>query len=485
MKFAKKLAIALWLGILAIYMINGFDRYRREADLFETDMERDHSVMGRGLGAAVSEIWEAQGQGAALELVDRANQRESEILIRWVRVGAPPEDPVAPRGPAALLVVVAEGQTVNWVDGEGEARLYSYVPLRVNGAWNGAIELSESLAAEQTYLRASMARVAVTSAALAVMSGVIAMALGAWFVGRPIRLLAEKARRVGAGDFAGDLVLQQNDELGELAMEMNAMSRELAAARELLELETTARINALEQLRHAERVTTVGKLASGVAHELGTPLNVISHRAKLVATGRAEGESARENGRIVFEQCERIARIVRQLLDYTRTGVPAMREQEVAPLVDRSLAFLDPLLRTQNVIVVRERTDATARAAVDGPRLEQVITNLAMNAIQAMPNGGTLMVRVERVPPKTPPEDGEPERGWVCIRLADTGTGIARETLPLIFDPFFTTKDVGEGTGLGLSVAWGIAREHGGFILVQSVLGHGSAFTVHVPAVGP
>jgi signal transduction histidine kinase len=481
MKFARKLVLTLWLGILAVYLVNGFDRFRREANLFETDMQRDHSVMGRGLGGAVAEVWEQQGQATAFDLVERANQRENDILIRWVRIGAPAADPSAPHAPAAQLAGVESGTPATWVDRSGEGRLYTYVPLRVNGIWNGALELSESLAAEKAYLRASAARVLATTAALAGMTGVVAMALGAWFVGRPIRLLAEKARRVGTGDFAGELALAQNDELGELALEMNAMSRELAAARDLVGVETAARIAAIEQLRHAERVATVGKLASGVAHELGTPLNVISHRARLVASGRAEGDAARENARIVWEQSERITRIVRQLLDYARRGTPDMRAQDLAPRVEHALALLEPMLRTQQVVVVRERFEPDARAAVDGPQIEQVVTNLAINALQAMGEGGTLSVRVEHVVPE--PRRGNPGRGWVCVRIADTGTGIAPEHLPLVFDPFFTTKGVGEGTGLGLSVAWGIVQEHGGFIAVHSVLGSGSAFTVHLPAV--
>jgi signal transduction histidine kinase len=474
MKFAQKLAIALWVGITTIYLVNGYDRFHREAALFETDMQRDHSVMGRGLGAAVAEVWQSQGQAAALALVRGANQRESEITIRWVPIAQEAPGPL-PVAPAALLASVANGATVTWVDREGTRMLYTYVPLRVHDRWIGAIELSESLAAERDYLQASMLRVFLMTAALTLMSGAIAVGLGAWFVGRPIRLLAEKARRVGSGDFGGELVLPQRDELGQLALEMNAMSRLLAESRARLEEETAARISAIEQLRHAERVATVGTLASGVAHELGTPLNVIAHRAKLVASGRAEGDAARENARIVVEQSDRITRIVRQLLDYARRSRPDMRVQPVVPLLDHALALLDPLLRKHGVDVVRRPYDERARVAADGPQVEQVITNLAMNAIHAMSGGGTLTLSVECKP--------GPDAGWVEIRVGDTGTGIPPEHLPRIFDPFFTTKEVGDGTGLGLSVAWGIVREHGGTLEAASEVGRGSVFSLRLPAV--
>ncbi|MFZ5476400.1 MAG: sensor histidine kinase [Myxococcota bacterium] len=478
MKFAKKLAIALWIGITLIYVVNGVDRIRREAALFESDMQRDHAVMGRGLVAAVGEVWESAGPAAALDIVERANLREGDILIRWVDVAAT-GGAHAPAAPPEILAGVASGARATWED---RGWLYTYVPVQVNGAWTGAVELSESLATKRAYLRASMIRVTMMTGALALVSGGIAMALGAWFVGRPIRRLAEKARRVGAGDFGGELVLAQDDELGQLAGEMNAMSARLAEARARLDAETAARIAAIEQLRHGERVMTVGKLASGVAHELGTPLNVIAHRTKLVATRRAEGDAAAENARIAHEQCERITRIVRQLLDYARRGRAHLETQDVAPLVDRALELLEPLARRQKVEVVREPPPGELRASVDASQIQQVVTNLAMNAIQAMPDGGRLVVRLDRVE-RDPPPDVPAAPAWVRVAVDDTGHGIAPEHLPLVFDPFFTTKDVGEGTGLGLSVAWGIVREHGGFIEAESSPGRGSTFTVCLPVV--
>jgi signal transduction histidine kinase len=217
-----------------------------------------------------------------------------------------------------------------------------------------------------------------------------------------------------------------------------------------------------------------------VAHELGTPLNVIAHRAKLVATGRVEGEAARENARIVQEQTERITRIVRQLLDYARRGSVEARVQDVGPLVDGAIGLLEPLARKQGVTLVRHAPAHPLAASLDGPQVQQVVTNLALNAIQAMPDGGTLSVRLDRVE-REAPAPVSPAASWVRVTVDDTGTGIDPAHLPLVFDPFFTTKDVGEGTGLGLSVAWGIVREHGGFIEASSMPGAGSRFEVYLP----
>ena len=116
--------------------------------------------------------------------------------------------------------------------------------------------------------------------------------------------------------------------------------------------------------------------------------------------------------------------------------------------------------------------------------MQQVLTNLVVNAIQAMPAGGTVLVDIARARTRPPAEHGGAEGEYLCVRVRDQGEGIAAEHLPHVFEPFFTTKDVGEGTGLGLAVAYGIVREHGGFIDVESKLGEGSDFSVYLPLEG-
>lgn len=484
MRFARKLALALWVGICLIYGINGAERFRREAELFETDIQRDHEVMGRGIVAAVAEVWEDEGKARALDIIERANQRESQVLIRWVDLGAPPSGEHAPTAPAVALLGVGRGEIASWTDATGAGRLYSYVPVGVDASWIGAIELSETLQPEREYLRESLLRMVATSGSLALMAGAVAMGLGALFVGRPIRLLVEKARRVGAGDFSGDLVLQQRDELGELAAEMNAMSSRLAAARASVEAETAARAAAMAQLQHAERLTTVGKLASGVAHELGTPLNVIGVRAKMIADGEVAGQEARDGALVVVEQVERITRIVRQLLDFARRRTPERGPHEVATLVERTFALLSPLARRASVEMSLAAAPGGARALIDPVQVQQVLANLVMNGIQAMPGGGRLEVRVEPRVAAPPAGLGEGERPVVAVTVSDEGAGMDEATRAQAFDPFFTTKRVGEGTGLGLSVAYGIVREHDGWIEVDSEPGRGSRFTVFLPGAG-
>jgi two-component system, NtrC family, sensor kinase len=294
------------------------------------------------------------------------------------------------------------------------------------------------------------------------------------FIGRPISRLADKARRVGTGDLTGPLHLAQRDELGQLAHEINVMCERLAAER-------SARESATEQLRHADRLTTVGKLASGLAHELGTPLNVVQGRARLIRDGEVEGADVTNSARIILEQSERMTALIRQLLDFARPRALHKAPLSVTALVARVCELVATIARKSQVTLNQPPADDTLRVEADEGQLHQVVTNLVINAIHAMPGGGTVQISARQVEQSPPPYVEGRGTSWVAIEVRDGGTGMTDDVRERIFEPFFTTKDIGEGTGLGLSVSWGIVREHGGWIDVESTPGKGSAFTVFLP----
>jgi len=302
------------------------------------------------------------------------------------------------------------------------------------------------------------------------MSAVLSFSMSQWLVGRPMRALAEKARQVGRGEFFGAVVLRQRDELGDLAREMNAMANRLAAM--------------LQQLRHADRLATVGTLASGVAHELGTPLNVVSARAAMIASGEANASECKDFARVIVTAADRMIGTIRRLLQFARREELRRASCDLRTLVGESLELLQPLARNRSVSLEFVPGADEARADVDAGQIQQVVANLVVNAVQAMPRGGTIEVAVGGGR-STPPVDVgglETEVRW--LRVTDHGNGIAPEHLPHIFEPFFTTKDVGEGTGLGLAVTYGIIREHGGWITVESSPKKGSTFAVVLPVSG-
>lgn len=482
MRLALKLTLAIWLGILSVLAVNAWTRFLRESRLFETDMARDHVVLGRGIAAAVATVWEDEGRERAVAVLERVNQKEVDIRIRFVELGANALDPFHPSAPEEVVGRVRGGLSESWIDRTLDGRLYTYVPFSLGDGRTGAIELSEPLTAERAYIRTSMVRLAIATGGMGIMAGLISMTIGLTMVGRPVRTLAERARRIGRGDFSPGPALTQRDELGFLGREMEAMARDLGRARDELEREIEVRLATEAQLRHAERVSTVGKLAAGVAHELGTPLNVIAWRTRNILAGKVDGEQARENARIAHEQCERITRIVRQLLDFARRKAPDTRDMDLHPLVLQSLALLEPVARKARVNVrVVGPPQSPFTVHVDGSQIQQVLTNLLLNAIQAMDQGGEVTVELDPVERPPPAHLATPVRRWIRIQVLDEGKGIPQDLLGRVFDPFFTTKGVGEGTGLGLSVAWGILAEHGGWIEADNRPEKGAVFRVFLP----
>ncbi len=251
-----------------------------------------------------------------------------------------------------------------------------------------------------------------------------------------------------------------------------------------LAAEQGAREQATEQLRHADRLTTVGKLASGLAHELGTPLNVVQGRAKLILDHEVEGKDVDDSARIVVEQAERMTALIRQLLDFARPRPLHKAPVNVATVAGRVCQLVATIARTANVTLDPPPADETLRISADDGQLTQVLTNLVVNGIHATPAGGSVTLSAKLVDQTPPAYVGGEEQAWMAIAVRDTGTGLDEAARARIFEPFYTTKEVGAGTGLGLSVSWGLVREHGGWIDVQSTPGEGSTFTVYLPSTG-
>jgi two-component system, NtrC family, sensor kinase len=222
-------------------------------------------------------------------------------------------------------------------------------------------------------------------------------------------------------------------------------------------------------------------MASGIAHELGTPLNVVGGRAKLIETGTIEGNESRVSARIIREQSERITRIVRQLLDFSRRSEAEKTRVDLRQVLQQAAALLHAFAQKRRTEIQLPAETEPLWSLADPAQIQQVATNLMLNGIQAMEGGGTLFLRcgVAHVQPPADLGGGVAER--VFFEVEDQGAGIPPDALARIFDPFFTTKGVGEGTGLGLSVSWGIVREHGGWIAVDSFPGRGSCFRVYLP----
>lgn len=482
MKLTFKLVATLWVGLCVILLLDAFHSVRRETELFDRDMQRDHVLIGRAVSVAFAEAWRTDGPSRALTLLKEVEAQEGVVSLRWLPSGGGAH---AEGGPSpSVAAALAEGRSaaeVSVVPGGGR-QLATYVPLFVPSGPQGAVEVSEPMAVEEAYVRTTLRNALWLTAATAVFSCGAALALGSWLVGRPLSALASRARRVGEGDFSSRLRSKRRDELGDLAREVDTMCTRLEVARERVESETQARLDALAQLRHADRLSTVGRLASGLAHELGTPLNVVQGRASLIARDASATESVARGASVIVEQSERMTGIIRRLLDFARRRGVKQERVDLRSAAAQSVALLAPLAAKSGVALVAGPPCAEAFALADPAQLQQVLSNLVVNAVQATPNGGEVHVAVGLARARPPADVGEGSEGeFVRVDVEDRGVGIAPDDIGRIFEPFFTTKGVGEGTGLGLSVSYGIVREHGGWIAVQSRPGEGSRFSVFLP----
>ncbi len=229
------------------------------------------------------------------------------------------------------------------------------------------------------------------------------------------------------------------------------------------------------QLIHAEKLSAVGELASGVAHEINNPLTTILGQSHLLANAADLPAEARERIRIISEETVRAARIVHNLLTYARHSAPERRPCSLVEQVKRVLDLKTYQLEQDNIRVVTD-LGACPPVYADANQLQQVLLNLVQNAHQAMvghPGKRVLTLRVRA------------NKQWAAIEVLDTGPGIAPSVLPKIFDPFFTTKPAGHGSGLGLSVSYGIVNEHRGRLRAQNRPGGGAAFVVELPVGEP
>jgi two-component system, NtrC family, sensor kinase len=234
--------------------------------------------------------------------------------------------------------------------------------------------------------------------------------------------------------------------------------------------DVTQRERMEEQMTQTEKLTSLGLLAAGVAHEVNTPLAVISNYIQMLAKQMPEGDPRQSIIDKIVKQTFRASEIVNNLLNFSRTGAAEAASVDVNRVVEETLSLVAHPLRTSQIQVVKELSESLPPVHGSANKLQQVFLNLFLNARDAMPGGGMLEVRTAA------------HNGSVEIEIADTGAGIPREDIHRIFDPFFTTKPNGRGTGLGLSVSYGIIKEHAGKIDVRSTPGKGTSFHVEFPA---
>ena len=249
---------------------------------------------------------------------------------------------------------------------------------------------------------------------------------------------------------------------------IDAVAREVATIIERREAEAE-RARLQEQVRHADRLATIGQLAAGVAHEINEPLGNILGFAQLALKSPDAPEQTRKDLERIEAASLHAREIIRKLMVFARQTPPSRRGVDLSALVEDGLLLFESRCAKAGITLTRDLEAGLPEVTADPGQLRQVLVNLLVNAMQAMPNGGELTVRTRS------------DTDHVSLIVEDGGVGMAPETVKQVFLPFFTTKDVGEGTGLGLAVVHGIVSAHGGRIGVESQVGLGSRFEVQLP----
>lgn len=302
----------------------------------------------------------------------------------------------------------------------------------------------------------------------------------------PVHDLLLHAKKVSNMELDSHLTLKSNDEIGELSEAFNDMTARLKLATdEFQELTETLEAKVLErteeiaqvndQLVRSEKLASLGELVAGIAHEINNPLTGILMFANIFADDKRLDDNQREDAQTIVHETKRCADIVKRLLDFSRTSIPDKRLKSLSQIVENTLALVTHHATVNDVEIVCHYGVNLPDIDVDPTQMEQVFINLLVNACHAMPIGGRLTITIRT----------DLKRDLLITTIEDTGQGISEENLGRIFDPFFTTKnqelDGVAGTGLGLSVSYGIIENHGGQISVQSVIDHGTMFTIELP----
>ncbi|PYT03174.1 MAG: hybrid sensor histidine kinase/response regulator, partial [Acidobacteria bacterium] len=250
--------------------------------------------------------------------------------------------------------------------------------------------------------------------------------------------------------------------------------------------DVTERKEIEERLLQSQRMESVGRLAGGVAHDFNNLLTVVNGYSDLALRRLKDGDPLRRTVEEIRRAGERAARLTRQLLAFSRKQILQPKTLDLNALVSESGKMLRRVIGEDVEIVLALRPDLW-KVRVDPAQLDQVLVNLAVNSRDAMPSGGTLSVVTDNVNVgaegarrAAPTQDGP----HVLLKVSDTGCGMDAETMARVFEPFFTTKETGKGTGLGLSTVYGIIQQSGGFITVESEVGHGTTFSVYLPCTG-
>ncbi len=401
-----------------------------------------------------------------------------------------------------------------------DLKLYS--PLFRGGELLGGIYVRLSLADVMKGIMASQRLIVL----LVLLDGVVMLLFGSFLLSRvvvnPLKTLVRATEGIARGEYGQRIPIDAGNEIGKLADSFNQMTRRLRESQRNVQEYVRSLEAANERLQQtqmelirSEKLASIGRFASGVAHEVGNPLGAILGYTSIIQKSMDEGSEESGYMKRIEVEIQRINRIIRELLDFSRPSVVEIKEVDLNRVIENCLSLLSYQKSFKNITPELELKRDLPVVQADEPQIQQVFVNLIINAVDAMPDGGKLTLKTEDyILQKGPKPNNEGQRrrkddpadsdythlrrsemprgpfpslgkggNVVSASITDTGCGIHPDDLGKIFDPFFTTKDPDKGTGLGLSISLRILENFGGTLEVESQLGKGSTFRILLPAM--
>ncbi len=486
MSTTSRLILILTLTVGAVITATRFYTLRQREAALETAMRGEVRAHALTLQIALEQLYADNQIPDAQRLIDRLSQNSNiygvVLFDDHGQVVAVSNTLIAEaiREPPELAAVLATGEKAEFIRPiHGEDYFSIILPIYVGSGWHGACEITQPM----SFVRGDIAQVRrsyiITTLLVFVTIFLVVFVVLRRSLSAPIEELLGGAAALGRGDFAYRVIVPRGgNEFGQLAREFNRMADQLDEQRRKAAYEADQRLELEREVRHHERLASVGRLAAGVAHELGAPLNVIDARAEqLLAKSDAPPPTRQRNLTIIRAQVEKMTRIVRQLLTLARPYHLHRKPVELAPLITGVIEQIEVNAARAAIEIHFSPPHSPLPLVIDADAdfMRQALLNICTNALQAMSAGGRLQIECL---PNPWDEDGQ---AYVQVLIADSGDGIAADHLPHIFDPFYTTKDVGSGTGLGLAVTHRIVEEHGGWIEAANRETGGAVFTLYLP----
>jgi signal transduction histidine kinase len=500
MRIATKLTLLLLLAVAGVMAGFGYMRARQERERLVAELQQEVLVLSDSIRLTVEHALRDRRpqdiQELLTEMVAERNPVDRiRIFDRMLAERSGAASPVAattlvPR--ADLEFVLDSGRTlVRYRDDPRPPAIYAILPLKTRrGALIGVLEVVHVATRVRRQIEEANQDLILRMSVLS-----LTVALVIWLtvrisIRRPVGQLVRAALAIGHGDLSRRITLRRRDEIGQLASAFNRMAESLQAAQSRSLAEAEARLALERQAQQAEKLAAVGRLASEVAHEIGTPLNIVSGRAETIQKGLPADHPLSRHLGTILHQIGRVSEIIRRLLEYARPRQPAVRPVAVGPILKRTVELLEPQARQRQVRVEAEVRDGLPPLLADPNQLQQVLLNLLTNALDATPPGGEVRVAVPQGntradDPRPRIERGRREESFLTLVVADTGRGMPRDRLEQIFEPFFSTKEGRGGTGLGLAIVEDIVRSHCAAIEVQSADGAGTTVRLRWPTAPP